>query len=284
MSDDRTAWERLRQGWARAESVVIRALLLSVVGLSLAAQFVRPVGDALEDKVYLGGAVVTLVGYVLFDEVRRLRESAGPAARQVVLAGDLGGYFQEALPRDPRIDAIGFTGETVVEQLKRCLEPRDLAGHPHVRLRIIVPDFTKPMEIPGRVNERGKAEDDEELRRDLLAKIVGYAGDMGALSHALRGSGRARLDVEFRALHITPLLKFCLIGREQLFDGIYDQVRAAPARRGPERQVLDLMGYDAALAYAHIDAGAEAREKIRHRGLLFDTLWGLARPLPTRTA
>ncbi|GGS18012.1 ATP/GTP-binding protein [Streptomyces aureoverticillatus] len=278
MSDGRTTWERARDRWAGAESALTRILLLSVFALGLVAQFVTPVGDALEGKAYLGGAILTLVGYVLYDEVRDLKAAMQPAARQEVPAPDLGQYFTQALATDLRIDAVGFTGETVVDQLRLCLERRDLREHPHVALRIIVPDFTKPMEIPGKVVD-GKAEDDPDLRRELQEKVVQYARTMGALDRRLRYDRRGELDAEFRVLHISPFLKFCLIGREQLFDGIYDQVKEGPSRTPPERQVLDLMGYDAVLTRWHLDAGAAAREKIRNRGLLFDTLWAVARPL-----
>ncbi|MFD9909152.1 ATP/GTP-binding protein [Streptomyces sp. NPDC059063] len=279
LSGDRTAWERIRGSWAQAESVLTRVLLLFVFVLGLVAQFVAPVGDAMEGKAYLGGAILSLVGYVLYSEVRDLRESLKPPERQEVDASVLGDYFADALPGDPCIDAVGFTGETVVSELMRCLTRRDLETRPHVGLRIIVPDFTKPMEIPGQVNADGKAEDDEVLRRALLEKVLRYVQGFEALARRMSNEERGRLDCEFRVLHISPFLKFCLIGREQLFDGIYDQVKEVPALELPARQVLDLRGYDATLTRWHIDAGAAARERIRNRGLLFDTLWGVARPL-----
>ncbi|KUF19836.1 hypothetical protein AT728_05775 [Streptomyces silvensis] len=278
MADDRTVPDRVKDRWAQFEPALTRLLLLGAFSLSLLAQFVTPVGDALEGKVYLGGALFTLVGYVLYDAVRDLRSTLQPAARQEVRAADLGQHFTEALASDPRIDAVGFTGETVVEQLKLCLERRDVRGHPQVRLRIIVPDFGRPMEVPGQI-VGGKAEDDPDLRLELGEKVRGYAYAMRALDRRLRHDRRGELDAEFRVLHISPFLKFCLIGRDELFDGIYDQVVRGPASHPPEREVLDLMGYDALLTHWHIDSGAAAREKIRQRGLLFDTLWGVARPL-----
>ncbi|MFH8990601.1 ATP/GTP-binding protein [Streptomyces sp. NPDC017940] len=278
MTDGRTAWEGTRDRWTRVEPALTRGLLLFAFVLSLVAQFVTPVGDALEGKVYLGGALFTLVGYVLYGAVQDLKSSLHPAARHEVQAGDLGQYFTEVLTSDPRIDAVGFTGETVVEQLKLCLERRDLRGHPQVRLRVIVPDFGRPMEVPGRVVD-GRAEDDPDWRRELDEKVRRNAAAMHALSGRLCAGRKGKLHAEFRVLHISPFLKFCMIGREQLFDGIYDHVVQGPASEPPEREVLDLMGYDALLTHWHIDSGAVAREKIRQRGVLFDTLWRVARPL-----
>jgi hypothetical protein len=268
------------EGWTQAESVVTRVLLLSVFGLGLVAQFVQPVGDALEGKAYLGGAVLSLVGYVLYSEVQRLNAAMRPATRETVLTSDLRQHFDHALRfREARIDAIGFTGETVVDQISRSLENLPEGARPQVTVRILVPDFTKPMEIPGMLNGRGEAEDDEGLRAELLAKVREYERRMTTLAGRLHDDHEAELDPHFRVLHISPLLKFCLINDEQLFDGIYDKVKKRPANGLPDRQILDLMGYKTSLTRWHIDAGAIAREKCAERKELFETLWGVARPL-----
>lgn len=73
MSDARLSWSgRLAAGWGCAESFVTRLFLAAVFVVGVVAQFVKPVGDALQDKVYLGGALLTVVGYVLYAEVQRL--------------------------------------------------------------------------------------------------------------------------------------------------------------------------------------------------------------------
>ncbi|WP_367043407.1 hypothetical protein [Streptomyces sp. Je 1-332] len=272
--------QRVVEGWAQSESVVTRVLLLSIFGLGLVAQFVQPVGDALEGKAYLGGAVLSLVGYVLYSEVQKLNAAMRPATRETVLTRHLQTYFDESLlSREAHIDAIGFTGQTVVDQITTSLE--DLRGsvRPQVRVRILVPDFTKPMEIPGMLNGEGKAEDDDLLRAELLAQVHGYERSMRNLARRLQLDGKAELDPHFRVLHISPSLKFCLINDEQLFDGIYDKLVIQPANDESGRQVLDLMGYHASLTRWHVDAGAAAREKCKQRKELFETLWDLARPL-----
>ncbi|WP_190083723.1 hypothetical protein [Streptomyces longisporoflavus] len=257
-----------------------RVLLLSIFGLGLVAQFVQPVGDALEGKAFLGGAVLSLVGYVLYSEVQKLNAAMRPAARETVRTRDLRQYFDDALvSREVRIDAIGFTGETVVNQISGGLEGLSGRVRPEVAIRILVPDFTKPMEIPGMLDDAGKATDDEMFREELLAKVRGYERGMKELARRLRLERKAELDLEFRVLHMSPFLKFCLINDEQLFDGIYDSVQKYPASEPPNRQLLDLMGYRASLTRWHIDAGAAAREKCTQRKELFETLWGVARPL-----
>ncbi|WPO72892.1 MULTISPECIES: hypothetical protein [unclassified Streptomyces] len=282
-SGRRTVRERAAESWADAESAVTKALLLGVFCLGLVAQFVRPVGDALEGKAYLGGALLTLVGYVLYAEVRRLNDALRPQARDEIRTEDLRQYFGRALvagrPERIRIDAIGYTGETVVRPVLRVLE--DFGGGGNARpvvIRILVPDFTASMAIPGRLDGDGKAVDDPDFRATLLAKAQGFAGALDELARNL--AGRRAVDARFRALHITPFLKFCLINDEELFDGIYDEVVRKPARTPTERQVLDLMGYQASLTRWHVRSGAEAREKVARRRELFDTLWELASALP----
>ncbi|QDQ12303.1 hypothetical protein [Streptomyces spectabilis] len=195
-----------------------------------------------------------------------MKESLRPSGRQYAstaagAAAVLEHCLDAALDQDPRIDAVAFTGEDVVRALVCCLGRPGLTARPHVTLRVIVPDFTRPVPLPGRGGAGGGgAEDDAAARRALLRRVLGHAQDVAALRRALARSEQARLDGEFRALHLTPFPGFCLIGREQLVDGGGDPTRW------------------------HAGAGAAARERIRHRGLLFDTLWGLARPLPTRTA
>ncbi|MBJ3806975.1 ATP/GTP-binding protein [Streptomyces flavofungini] len=274
------AWGSGSEGWARAESAVTKTLLLGVFVLGLVAQFVTPVGDALEGKAYLGGAVLSLVGYVLYSEVRGLNVALRPAVRREVAASELRGFFGAALGRAaPRIDAIGFTGETVVNELARSLDGRQGAVRPEVAVRILVPDFTREMAIPGMLDADGKAADDPGFRAELLRQVRGYERDMEVLARRMSHDRRGALAVEFRVLHISPFVKFCLVDREHLFDGIYDEVKEEPSRDLPARQVLDLMGYDSLLTHWHIDAGAAAREKIARRQELFETLWRVARPL-----
>ncbi|MCX4666102.1 ATP/GTP-binding protein [Streptomyces sp. NBC_01381] len=255
-----------------------KALLLAIFGLGLVAQFVQPVGDALEGKAFLGGALLSLVGYVLYSEVQKLNAALRPAPKDVVRMLDLRTVFDEALRLpEVRIDAIGFTGETVVGQLSLALEDLPDGVRPDVKVRILVPDFTKPMEIPGMLDSEGKAVDDERNREELLGYVRRHEQRMKALTRRLDHDRKADLDSQFRVLHISPFLKFCLINGDQLFDGIYDEVVKKPAADRSD-QLLDLMGYQASLTRWHTDAGSAAREKCAQRKELFETLWDVARP------
>src|SRR5690242_15315510 len=84
--------ERLKRLRARYEPAVTRILLLGFFGTGLIAQFVKPVGDALQGKVFLGGALLSLVGYVLYDSVKDLTVSLRMPPRRQVNSRELGGF------------------------------------------------------------------------------------------------------------------------------------------------------------------------------------------------
>ncbi|MFH8609100.1 hypothetical protein ACH4D5_16630 [Streptomyces sp. NPDC018029] len=280
----RAGRERFGERWADAESVVTKALLLGVFLLGLVAQFVQPVGDALEGKTYLGGAILSLVGYVLYAEVRELNRRMLPESGSEIRTSDLREHIERVLAnrraRRIRIDAIGYTGETVQSPVSRSLEALEEGARREVRVRILVPDFTVPMAIPGTLDAEGKAVDDPAYRAYQLDKVRWNVREFGVAARSLRESRRAEMDVQFRVLCITPLLKFCLINGDELFDGIYDKVVQESAPVPPERQILDLKGYQAVLTHWRAGSGAAGREKVAQRQDLFDTLWRLASPLP----
>ncbi|WP_371642747.1 hypothetical protein [Streptomyces mirabilis] len=57
----------MRRYLTRFESAVTRFFLLGIFVVGLTAQFVTPLGDALQGKAFLGGALLSLVAYVLYD-------------------------------------------------------------------------------------------------------------------------------------------------------------------------------------------------------------------------
>ncbi|WP_369214647.1 hypothetical protein [Streptomyces flavofungini] len=278
------AWGAER--WRSVESGVTKAALLGVFCLGLVAQFVQPVGDALEGKAFLGGALLSLVAFVLFTEVRRLNEALRPQAGDEVSARELPDYFGQALAAAERtqIDAIGFTGETVVQPALISLEALAPGRARIVTIRILVPDFTVPMGIPGMLDEEGKAVDDPLFRAALLAKVHEHARRMDHAAQILRRAGLAEVDTQFRVLRITPLLKFCLINGQELFDGIYDKVVREPSPTPPEREILDLKGYQTMLRRWHLDSDSAGWAKVTQRKALFESLWSLASPLSATPA
>jgi hypothetical protein len=284
-------------GWERAESTVTRTLFLVVFLVGLVAQFVKPVGDALEGKVYLGGALLCLVGYVLYAEVQRLNagleQYARPRVAALVRPRDLDPHFKEALEArgEVHIAILGFTGETVVEALKNILwDLSELSANERrsVHLRFLVPDFTKPIEIPGRVGADGKVADAPAFRRDLLRQVRQHEEKLTEEKHRMRENRRGALSVEFRVIHMSPSLKLYLINNDVVFEGIYDKIALRnDARRADDSgepgegggQRVDPQGYESLLTRWHWSDGEDARTNIVRRRAYFETLWHVAHDL-----
>ena len=311
-------------GWARAEDTVTRLLLLAVFFVGLIAQFVKPVGDALEGKAYLGGALLSLVGYVLYTEVQKLnathetqRDSteqlhetirllsgevqnlaAGQAQQHGVhvTMDDLMEQCKQLLWRGGEVHlwAMCFTGETFVRSLKDLLGRMPDNRERKVHVRILVPDFNQRIEVPGLVRD-GKITDAVGFRLNLVKKIGEHERDLremiGRMNHANKGT----LTVEFCAIHMSPSLKLYVINDEQVFEGIYDRIELRPNEYGSavppqpgsrtdDDQLLDLIGSDSLLTRWNRDDGARAREVIDRRRTLFNTFWDKANDLATLAA
>ncbi|MGW0968269.1 ATP/GTP-binding protein [Streptomyces sp. NPDC002516] len=304
-----------------------KALLLVIFLIGLIAQFVKPVGDALEGKAYLGGALLSLVGYVLYAEVQRLntahevqREETGAlhavarsleeelqrlsegvrhldegrlsGARELVTPDDLKAEFEKALEAggDVRLSAMGFTGETFARPLERILESIPENPQRTLRIRVLVPDFTQSIEVPGLVGADGKVTDAPAFRMSLARQIESHEALLKRQAVRMRHKRQGDLDVQFRAMHMSPSLKLYLINDDQVFEGIYDKIElrqgehdsGSPAGEGDERsggQILDLLGYDSLLTRWRWDEDQRSRDVIARRQRLFDMFWDVAHEL-----
>ncbi|MGW1614517.1 ATP/GTP-binding protein [Streptomyces sp. NPDC002285] len=323
MTDTRRSWgDRLTAGWGRVEPTVTRLFLVGVFVVGLVAQFVRPVGDALADKVYLGGALLTVVGYVLYAEVQRLNAAhtargeseealdavvrrldaevqrlgavMRPRAGEVVTPRDLEREFQEALEAggEVRLTALGFTGETFAAPLKNILQGLGRDPVRAVNLRVLVPDFTQPIEVPGLLDTDGKVTDSPDFRAHLRRQIAEYESSLKYQIGRMAVGQRGTLTVEFRVLHMSPSLKLYFINNDVVYEGIYDKIDVRPdpwgaevsgqsGLRAADGRLLDLIGYDSLLTRWSMDGGEHARKIIIRRRELFETLWNAARePAP----
>jgi hypothetical protein len=322
---------RVAAGWARSESVVTKVVLLVIAAVGLVAQFVKPVGDALEGKAFLGGALLSLVGYVLYTEVQRLNEAHAAqregteslqatvrhldegvqhlneevqqlneeqrsGGRDLVAPDDLKAEFEKALEvgGDVRFAAMGFTGETFARPLERILE--NIAENPQrsVHIRVLVPDFTRRIEMPGLIGADGKVTDAPVFRESLVQQIQSYEALLKRQKGRMWRKRQGDLTVEFRVMHMSPSLKLYLINNDQVFEGIYDKIElrhgeydsgdlAGDLAGEPSEvsggQILDLLGYDSLLTRWSWDDDERAREIVARRQKLFDTLWNAARAL-----
>ncbi|MFI2203643.1 ATP/GTP-binding protein [Streptomyces sp. NPDC020192] len=297
---------RVAAGWARAEGTVSKIVLLAVFGLNLVAQFVKPLGDALQGNVYIGGALLSLVGFLLYSEVQRLnsahetqrevtaelretvralsgqvsrlgeaqRSAAGaPISQNQVLA-----EFHSALRDRERVEfrVMCFTGETLVTSLKEFLQALPANERREVTVRFLVPDFLQEMDVPGQVVD-GRACDSPEFRAFLDDQVRRYERDLKQTKVRMRDRGQGNLHVGFQVLHFTPGEKLYLIDDSFMAEGAYDKAVLWPEENG--RKVLDLIGNEVMLTGWRWDDGQRARDTISRKREYFDTLWDQARSL-----
>lgn len=299
-------------GWARAEGTVSKTVLLAVFGLNVVAQFVRPVGDALQDNVYVGGALLSLVGFLLYAEVQRLN-AAHETQREVtehlrdgirVLGeriAELGSAQRAAsgahITREQllaeikrelegkdevKLYVMGFTGENTAFRLKKALEELPASTRRVVTVRYLVPDLDRQIELPGRVLD-GKAADAPAFRAVLKRKVVNSRNHLQDAKITMAADGLGRLEFEVRVLHMSPVLNLYLINDDRLVEAPYAAKKTADRqnRTTVPRKVLDLVMDDRRLLTRwHSDDGQRAADTVSDRRELFHTLWELARPLP----
>ncbi|MEJ8635832.1 hypothetical protein [Streptomyces sp. MS2.AVA.5] len=266
----------------RTESAVTRWLLVAIFGLGLVAQFVKPVGDALQDKAFLGGALLSLIGYALYSSVQRLIAVSKPAVRDRVGSGELAEHLEDAFDeRKVRIGFIGYTGETLVDQLARRLER--LKTHPgptrNVEVRILLPDFWEPNVLPGKLTAEGEVEDDPEFRAYLQSKIKDYRDSLERIKRVLDRAGVVDLEVEFRFFRMPALLKLYLLNDQLVFEGYYNKLEKTdfPFGASADRRILDPQGYNSTLTRWHPSGGKDAMEAIQAWREYFEEVWGLSR-------
>ncbi|MEU9549288.1 hypothetical protein AB0D88_09665 [Streptomyces werraensis] len=269
--------QRLRRTQERFEPLATRVILGGIFVIGLVAQFVPPVGDAIEGKAYLGGALLSLVGYVLYDAVKDLSGSVRQPAPVLVNSSDLGGFVSEAFKaRKVEISFLGYTGETLQHELYNRL--RALVVDPgqvrEVSVRILVPDFERPMTVPARVGPEGQHVDDPAFRDRLLRRCREYEGVLSGIAHQLSGNGRLVVRCEYRFYPGIPGQKVCIFNRVHVLHGFYDlSVRMRLDSTGPE--YYDPKGYTTDLSVC--SPGTAATDPVvtmwnKH----FDDLWALA--------
>lgn len=251
-----TMGERLKRFQARYEPVITRAMA---------------------GKTFLGGALLGLVGYVLHDTLKDLAASLRLAPRARVKSQELGRFVTEAFEAQVvEISFLGYTGETLYNELYHCLE--DMHGSPgptkEVRIRFLVPDFRLPMSVPSRVGFQGNPVDDEEFRRGLEIQCMGYARRLTALAHRLTGGDRV-VECEYRFYPGIPRDKICIFNRELVLHGLYDlAARTIESSSGPE--YYDPKGYQTDLTFWSSDGTDEAKTALATWNKHFDDLWDLA--------
>ncbi|MEU8482161.1 hypothetical protein [Streptomyces sp. NPDC048641] len=285
-TSERGVIRALRRYQVRLEAVVTRVLLLGIAVTALVAQFVKPVGDALEGKSYLGGALLSLVAYVLYDALKDLSSSVTLPVRSLVNSRNLGRYVSEAFrARKVEISFLGYTGETLYNELYHRLEGllEDSGPTRRVIVRVLVPDFGQPMTVPSRVGEGGAPVDDPEFRRRLERKIEEYDQILGGLAARLTALGRMAVECEYRVYAGIPRDKICIFNREQVLHGLYN-VLARTVLDSSDPGFYDPKGYNTDLNVWTRDGATADNTDVDRWIKHFDDLWFVAQAPSWRRA
>ncbi|MCX5049154.1 MULTISPECIES: hypothetical protein [unclassified Streptomyces] len=283
-STDDGVGQRLRRFQERLEPIVTRVLLAGIFITGLAAQFIKPVGDALEGKAFLGGALLSLVGYVLYDTVRELSSSVRVPSRALVNSSQLGSFVSEAFhARRVEISFLGYTGETLYNELYHRLEDLfdNLGPTRKVSVRMLVPDFWQPMTVPSRVGDDGRPVDDPAFRDRMSQRCQEYDGILSDIAERLTATGRLVVECEYRFYPGVPRDKICIFNRVQVLHGLYDlSARMRLHHMGPE--FYDPKGYRTDLNVWSREGTAAAEAAVSTWIKHFDDLWELAAEPPWR--
>ncbi|MFE7166880.1 hypothetical protein [Streptomyces sp. NPDC057616] len=271
--------QQLKRYQERLKPVVTRILLLGMFATGLIAQFVKPIGAALSGKVYLGGALLSLVGYMLYDQVKELSSSVKAPGRALVNSSELGSFVSEAFEaRKVEISFLGYTGETLYNALYHRLENLfDNQGSTRrVSIRMLVPDFGLPMLVPSKVDANDRPEDNGALRRRIEQRCSEYDDMLSDLAARLTAAGRVVVHCEYRLYPGIPRDKICIFNRKRVLHGLYD-LSARMHYMGNE--YFDPKGYRTELNVWSQEGTAAAEAAVATWNKHFDDLWDLA-PAP----
>jgi hypothetical protein len=270
--------ERLKRFQARYEPIATRVLLLGIFVTGVTAQFVKPLGDALEGMAFLGGALLSLVGYVLYDTVKDLATSLRLPTRAQVKSWELGRFVSEAFrAREVEISFLGYTGETLYHELSHRLEGllEDPGPTRSVCVRVLIPDFGQPMTVPSKVGEHGEPLDDPDFRRRLELKCREYDQELSGLAARLTDRGRVTAECEYRLYPGIPRDKICIFNRELVLHGLYDVV-ARTVLNSSDPEFYDPKGYRTELNVWSQEGTDDARAAVATWSKHLDDLWSLA--------
>ncbi|MBY8340029.1 hypothetical protein LXH13_22245 [Streptomyces spinosirectus] len=276
--DGDTMGARLKRFQARYESAFTRILLLGIFATGLTAQFVKPLGDALEGKASLGGALLSLVAYVLYDTVKDLKASLRLLTRPQLKSPELGRFVSEAFhSRTVEIAFLGYTGETLYNELYHRLE--DILEDPgptrRVVIRVLVPDFGLPMRVPSKVGAGGEPVDDPDYRKRLETKCREYDRTLSGLAERLTALGRVTAQCEYRLYPGIPRDKICIFNRKLVLHGLYD-VTARTVMRSSDPEFYDPKGYRMDLNVWSLEGSEDAKAVVATWNRHLDGLWNLA--------
>lgn len=242
-----------------------------------------PGADLLEGKTFVGGALLSLVAYVLYDALKALTDSVAARDREpdAVARAPIRAFETEVVEafRAGKVDicVMGYTGETLLHEIEQGLRALGTEAEPgdEVRIRILAPDFSKPRQIPSRI-ENGTLVDDVAFRGTITRKCQSVDTQLEGSVEGLSPGVRAARTVScaYRVYDGIPDIKLVILNEELVLYGFYD---LKTVRSWPGGLYRDPSGADTALTKVTVgERGAVARAAVKEWRKLFDGRWETA--------
>lgn len=179
------------------------------------------------------------------------------------------------------IDFAGFSGETLHGAISEPLD-QIRAGRlrpESVRVRLLVPDPTRPWALPARVEDLADSPGFRQratriMQRHTLAVVdeINELRDLGLVPDAI---------AEVRVMPTVPMFKVYLLNATEVFFGYYPVVEHEVPLDGEPTKMWDLMGKDTILMNHSMDADPDSMEshQVKQAALWFESVWAtVARP------
>jgi hypothetical protein len=203
---------------------------------------------ATPDMLYSGGQTAGTGGVL----------PASVAGQPVFAAPSVGirPFIEQAFAREHvSIDFAGFSGETLHGVIQ---EPLDKIRIGRIRpasitIRMLLPDTTRPMVLPCRVED---LTDDPDYRDRMTRLTSRHAHDIVDTVQELTrlgllGEGSAQI----RAHPCPPMFKLYVLNGEEAFFGLYPIVKHRIPLASGDRDIYDLMGKDAVVFHHSAHSG-----------------------------
>jgi hypothetical protein len=194
---------------------------------------------------------------------RPLTLAGMPAAAppsSVVLSTGLRPYIEQAFTAEHVIiDFAGFSGETLHGVVQ---EPLDKIRTGEIKpasvtIRMLLPDTTRPMAVPCRVEDLA---DDPDYRARMHQITGRHAYAILETVQELARLGRIKeASTEIRAYQVPPLFKLYLLNGDEAFFGLYPLVEHKIPFPDGSHPVYDLMGKDA-VVFRHSKATGDTAD------------------------
>ena len=184
-------------------------------------------------------------------------------------------FIEQAFAREHVvIDFAGFSGETLHGAVQ---EPLDkirigLIKPTTVTIRLLLPDTSRPMVLPCRVEDLS---DDPDYRARVHQLTTRHAyAIMDTLQELTRLGLIKEASTQIRAHPAPPMFKLYILNGEEVFFGLYPIVKHnIPFADGP-RDIYDLMGKDAVVFHHSIHSSQPADAPyVEQARAWFDSMW-----------